>query len=1080
MRSVHHHLIVILACVLISTALTPVITSAQMPPHPRVREFLRRGSITVPYALQHLPELRSLGVDGAWAAPALREQVQAVPGGRPLRTLGPSRAPSGEWRALVILVDFVDRASQVPGTTFDNLLFGTSFGSMRHYYGVVSYGALDIVTVDPPGTVGWKHVPLPYSYYCNDQNGLGTYPRNAQKLTEDAVNAANAAVDFSRYDNDGDGYVDALFVVHAGPGAEYTSLNSDIWSHAWTTRTDILLDGVRVSHYSMEPEFWESPGDMTMGVYAHELGHAGFGLPDLYDTDYTSAGLDTWSLMAGGSWNGPAPGGGSPALPDVWSHMQMGYVTPTTIAANTPGASLHRIIDAPEAWKLWTAGAPGTQYFMAENRQQTGYDLYLQGNGMLVYHVDESVTTDNDNEWYPGHTATGHYRVALEQADGQWHLEQNISADGGDPFPGTGLKTSFSGTTTPDSKSYAGALTSVALRNISTSGTIMTADLEIDDSAPGLTVTAPNGRESLIPGNTYAIRWNSRNLTGTVSLSYSTNNGSTWIPINTVSLAALARSGIMSSEAFAGGSRADEIQVVPSAVPDVPAAPATAADAPAAPAAGVSTYVWTVPTTPSTGCIVRITSDAIPALSDRSDAAFTILNAVTGVWAVQFNYDAMPVIGTNGNAAVAYLQGLEEFWTARWATNLLHRWTSTGTLIQEFTVSGVAGVRGLAYDGTYVYAGQNTTSIAVIDPDTRTQVSTITAPVEVRYIAFDPTANGGQGGFWVGNYTTDVFLISRAGATLRTLPYASLNSPSNYGAAYDQYSQGGPYLWLFGQGGGSATAQRIVGINPATGLPTGVEHDVLTDIGAGIGAPLAGGLFLVPGLAPHAVTLGGILQGTSDHLFGYYLAPLSSASVKAELQGAYDPATSLMRTSLRSKGILAARFPEVPVPATAVDSITIEIRNAATAAGSTVRAFAPAWLLADGSVRKFKDTSRVYIDFAAPTGLYYIVVHHRNHLPVMSAGTVNINGTPVVYDFSTGTDRYYGGNAAGLGGGVYGAFAGDADASAAVGITDITTIRNAVGLVNVYTPTDADLNGGVGATDIAVTRKNSGRTSSVP
>jgi hypothetical protein len=49
-----------------------------------------------------------------------------------------------------------------------------------------------------------------------------------------------------------------------------------------------------------------------------------------------------------------------------------------------------------------------------------------------------------------------------------------------------------------------------------------------------------------------------------------------------------------------------------------------------------------------------------------------------------------------------------------------------------------------------------------------------------------------------------------------------------------------------------------------------------------------------------------------------------------------------------------------------------------------------------------------------------------------------------------------------------------------VGLADITTIRSAVGLVNVYTPTDADLNGGVGATDIAITRKNTGRTSNVP
>ncbi len=44
---------------------------------------------------------------------------------------------------------------------------------------------------------------------------------------------------------------------------------------------------------------------MTCGVFAHEMGHAAFGLPDLYDTDNSSEGLGNWSLMAGGSWNGP-------------------------------------------------------------------------------------------------------------------------------------------------------------------------------------------------------------------------------------------------------------------------------------------------------------------------------------------------------------------------------------------------------------------------------------------------------------------------------------------------------------------------------------------------------------------------------------------------------------------------------------------------------------------------------------------------------------------------------------------------------------------------------------------------------
>ena len=90
-------------------------------------------------------------------------------------------------------------------------------------------------------------------------------------MVEDAVGLADPLVDFSQYDNDADGYVDALFVIHAGPGAEYTGNANDIWSHAWVTHSEVLVDGVRVWRYSMEPEYWVHPRDMTIGVYCHEV-----------------------------------------------------------------------------------------------------------------------------------------------------------------------------------------------------------------------------------------------------------------------------------------------------------------------------------------------------------------------------------------------------------------------------------------------------------------------------------------------------------------------------------------------------------------------------------------------------------------------------------------------------------------------------------------------------------------------------------------------------------------------------------------------------------------------------------------
>ncbi|UCH09750.1 MAG: M6 family metalloprotease domain-containing protein, partial [Fidelibacterota bacterium] len=276
-----------------------------MPPHPRYKEQLAQGLIAKPYFLEHIDELRSRGVSTPWAAPAVQRD-RSIQATAAVRSVGPDEPPTGAYKALVILVDFSDQVSQVAAAEFDTLIFDPAPGTLWDYYQDVSYGTLDIVTVNLPSTIGWIRADSAYSYYVDGQNGFGDYPRNAQRLAEDVVNAANSLVDFSQYDNDGDTFVDALFIVHTGPGAEYTWSDYDIWSHAWVTNSDILLDGVYVRHYSMEPEYWQAPGDMTIGVYAHEMGHAVFGLPDLYDYDEypdDSFGLGAWSLMAGGSWN---------------------------------------------------------------------------------------------------------------------------------------------------------------------------------------------------------------------------------------------------------------------------------------------------------------------------------------------------------------------------------------------------------------------------------------------------------------------------------------------------------------------------------------------------------------------------------------------------------------------------------------------------------------------------------------------------------------------------------------------------------------------------------------------------------
>jgi immune inhibitor A len=443
-----------------------------MPPHPDLEDKFRQGEVAAPKHLLTPRVAQETGFD----QPSLHPYGDVFPTGT---------GPVGSFKVLVLLVKFSDNPSTVYPSFFDTLLFDNQVGCVRHYFQQVSYGALDIVTVDLPSSTGWYIAPQTYEYYVDSLYGIyGIYPQNCQKLVEDLVDIVDPYVDFSEYDNDSDGYVDALIVVHAGQGAELTGDSSDVWSHkwgvTWSWSSSSLKDGVQIWDYTMQPEYWLHQYDMTCGVYCHELGHV-FGLPDLYDTDYTSYGVGDWSLMAGGSWNGYL--GNSPAWPDAWCMSRLGYLTPTVIVSNTSGVSVPQMETSPTAYKVWTSGLPLKEFFLVANRQKTGYDAGLPAAGLLIWHVDENISdyTANDNEWYPGHTAYGHYKVALEQADGLWQLE-SIKPFGfvhypSDPYPGSTNNRIFNSSSTPNTNNYAGSPTYVAVQNISNSDLVMSCDI---------------------------------------------------------------------------------------------------------------------------------------------------------------------------------------------------------------------------------------------------------------------------------------------------------------------------------------------------------------------------------------------------------------------------------------------------------------------------------------------------------------------------------------------------------------------------------------------------------------------------
>ena len=448
-----------------------------MPPNPRLYERIAQGQVRAPRVLTNRAPVRS-------------SRAPASP-----------HALTGTVNVLAALVDFDDKPAVVTANFFDSLLFAPTVsgrGSVHDYFDEVSYGQIDIATLNPPSNppsgLGWQRAPLTYTNYVDGNYCLGAYPNNCQKLAEDVVDALHiAGVNFANYDNDHDGYAEPVVLIHAGTGAEANGSPNDVWSHSWSLHTPRTYDNVIIDRYIIVPEYWQEPGnppvDMTIGVMAHEMGHGFWNLADLYDTDYTSRGIGNWSLMAFGAWNGPARWGDSPAWPDAWSRIQMGVVTPTAIIGNVGGKIIPQAYNNPLAQtvlRLRSTGLGSQEYFLLENRQQVAgsYDEYLPGNGLLIWHVDDAVATGNDWECtVEPHSLcpSNHYLVALEQADGLRHLENWInSGDGGDPFPGATNNRNWTTRTNPESGSWYGATSScVGATNIGNPGANMSADLQV-------------------------------------------------------------------------------------------------------------------------------------------------------------------------------------------------------------------------------------------------------------------------------------------------------------------------------------------------------------------------------------------------------------------------------------------------------------------------------------------------------------------------------------------------------------------------------------------------------------------------
>ncbi|MEW5800193.1 MAG: M6 family metalloprotease domain-containing protein [Bacteroidota bacterium] len=423
-----------------------------------------------------------------------------------MRTLGKTSAFAAveTVNAPVLMGTYSNSVAKYTSTTFQELLFDgpNPTGTMTQFYLENSYGQLYMTGK----ALGWFPTPRTFDYYVHDG---GT--RNAglvyggPDFTIDLLVEADKTVDFSKfvkYTDANGAHVPQIAVIHTGGDA--ASGADNIWSHRWNIRwrflqrkgagsdpyfdiNKVMADGKYITNdslngqpviidgdYAIQPELAGSSNTSgnpkPIGVFTHEFGHI-FGLPDLYDTDNSSAGLGNWCLMAGGSYGGDGSHEAVPAHMSAWCKEKLGWVTPTLVTSYMPKQQIKAVEKYPEIYRINVRNLGGGQYFLIENRQRIGYDQYLLGTGLMIYHIDPS-RSNNSNE--------NRRLVDLEQGDGLRQLNTSTArGDGGDPYPGTSNNRNFDGYSIPDSRDYSLLQSYVGVRNISNTDTVMYADLDV-------------------------------------------------------------------------------------------------------------------------------------------------------------------------------------------------------------------------------------------------------------------------------------------------------------------------------------------------------------------------------------------------------------------------------------------------------------------------------------------------------------------------------------------------------------------------------------------------------------------------
>ena len=366
---------------------------------------------------------------------------------------------TGSPRGLVLLIEYSDVSFTVenPHDSFSRMLneegysdYG-AWGSARDWF-ISNSGGKFTPQFDVVGPIKLNH---PRAWYGANKGGNDVRP---EMMIIEACGLIADEVDFSLYDEDNDGFIDNIFAFYAGYGENLGvgAPSECVWPHSWdiadATSVPYYFNGKRLNHYACTNEIDLTDTMDGIGTFVHEFSHV-MGLPDLYATNYSYAFTPgKWSVMDEGPYNNNSR---TPPCYSAFERLSLGWLEPQQIN----GPATIKIPPISENQAFWIATENENEYYLLENRQQTGWDTFIPYHGMLVWHIDY-----NENIWHYNtvNDRKDHQYVDLIEADNHPHADTVES----DAFPGLGNVTSFTDDTEPSMRSWAGKGCGVPLTDI--------------------------------------------------------------------------------------------------------------------------------------------------------------------------------------------------------------------------------------------------------------------------------------------------------------------------------------------------------------------------------------------------------------------------------------------------------------------------------------------------------------------------------------------------------------------------------------------------------------------------------------